>query len=61
MWREGRPYALHCDRYTEVRYNMRALTVVLKAMREIAKHGEPELLRRTMIGFCREIAAGGRP
>lgn len=55
VWREGRPYALACDTYIEVRHNMRALWATIQALRTVQRHATGTLLAQSMAGFAREI------
>lgn len=55
VWRDGKPYALACDTYLEVRHNLRALWATIQALRTIQRHATGALLAQSMAGFCREI------
>lgn len=57
VWRGGRPYAIACDTYREVRQNLRALWATIRALRTIRRHGAAALLEQSMVGFCREVEA----
>lgn len=40
-----------CDGYDEVRANLRALGVTVRALREIGRHGATRLMEQAMVGF----------
>lgn len=58
VFRGGRPHALACDTYREVRHNLRAIWATIRALRTIERHATAGLLERSMVGHCREVGAG---
>lgn len=46
-----RMFAISCDVYRSVEDNIRALTLVVSAMRTIERHGSPQLMEQAMSGF----------
>lgn len=49
--RNGRPYAMACDRYGDAQGNMRSLTLALEAMRQLERHGGGVMMERAFQGF----------
>jgi hypothetical protein len=50
--RAGKEYVIACDLYERVRFNMRAVGLVLEAMRAIERSGATHLLDRAFSGFA---------
>lgn len=57
----GKPYAMACDRYTEVRKNIRGITLCIDALRALERHGSSAILERAFRGFTALPAHASRP
>lgn len=51
-------YAIACDQFREVRLNMAAITLTIKAIRQIERCGTSSLLERAFKGFAALTAPG---
>lgn len=51
--RKGRDLALACDKFSKVRWNLRAVGATIEALRSIERHGTTELLDQAFSGFAR--------
>jgi hypothetical protein len=49
--RNAVPYVIALDHYTEARANIRALGITVRNLREIERHGAPELFEQATAGF----------
>jgi hypothetical protein len=58
VWKKA-PRVMACDRYDEVRKNVRALALCIEAMRALSRHGVSEMLDRAFRGFTALPAQGG--
>ena len=54
-------YAMAADRYDRLPDNVRALVVVIEAMRKIERHGSPDLMEQAFSGFTALPSAEGEP
>lgn len=50
--RKGKSIVIGCDRYTKIRWNLRALGSTLEAMRAIERHGTSAMLDQAFSGFA---------
>lgn len=50
--RQGKPYAMACDRYRDAEGNMRSLTLALAALRTLERHGGGLMMERAYAGFA---------
>lgn len=53
----AKSFALACDRYTEVKWNIKGVQVMVAALRAVERSGASQLLDRTLKGF-QQLAAG---
>lgn len=58
-----RPFVIACDTYTKVKWNLRAVGLVIEAYRDISRHGATSLLEQAFSGFAAlpPASAGARP
>ena len=54
----GAPRAMACDRYDEVRKNIRGITLCIDALRALERHGSSAILERAFRGFTALPASG---
>lgn len=47
-----RPFALACDQYTKVRWNLRAIQATLEALRTIERNGATSMMEQAFSGFA---------
>lgn len=47
-----RPFVIACDTYTKVKWNLRAVGLVIEAYRDIHRHGATSLLEQAFSGFA---------
>ena len=58
--RKDKPYVIACDRFSRIRWNLRAIGLTLEAFRAIERHGTTSMLDQAFSGFAQLPAAGGR-
>lgn len=50
--RDGRQFAMACDRYVRAEENMRSLTLAIDAMRQLERHGGGVMMEKAFAGFA---------
>ena len=59
--RTDHEYVIPCDKFTEVRLNVNAVVLLLKAMRQIDRLGLPGVMERSFQGFRASLPAHEMP